>query len=249
MPSWSHRPAVSRLLAHFLTGRRLSAPAGAELKGTYRPLHLEGAPPSFPYRPTMVWESKYGRGEVSGALVFFVFACILPTKIVRVAELVVVFCDFFVLTMRRCLESLATVWEMEGVLGTTGRKDGELLIFAFWGISGAQKWWVYPHRNDWWLNFCLLLRDGTPYPPPSLDGASDRSSQRGEDDSNVCLLVFARLGHKSCFVCHDGMVAGLIFVFWWEKAPQISRHRSNAKQTFWLCMDETWHSWLLLWLC
>ena len=109
MPSWSHRPSVSRLLAHFLTGRRLSAPAGAELKGTYRPLHLEGAPPSFPYRPTMVWESKYGRGEVSGALVFFVFACILPTKIVRVAELVVVFCDFFVLTTRGCLESLASV--------------------------------------------------------------------------------------------------------------------------------------------
>ena len=50
-----------------------------------------------------------------------------------------------------------------------------------------------------------------------------------EGDSNVCLFVFARRGHKTCFVCHAGMVAGLIFVFRRGKEPQTSRRRSNGK--------------------
>ena len=48
-------------------------------------------------------------GEGEWGSCFFVFACVLPTKIVRVAAPVVVFRDLFVCTTRKRLESLADV--------------------------------------------------------------------------------------------------------------------------------------------
>ena len=48
-------------------------------------------------------------GEGEWGSCFFVFACVLPTKIVRVAAPVVVFRDLFVCTTRERLESLADV--------------------------------------------------------------------------------------------------------------------------------------------
>ena len=83
--------------------------------------------------------------------------------------------------------------------GEEGRRIVDVWVFAYLVCA---KIVGHTRRNDWWLNFCLLLKDGTPNPPPSLDEASDRSSWRGKDESNVCLIVFTRLGHKRCFVCH-----------------------------------------------